>query len=131
MGSVAVERTRLSRCTTLRAIAAATVATSLVVVATACGGSATGTTSTASPSPSPIRIGAVYDLTGSHSTPDAPSLDGARLAVDRINAAGGLLGRRVELLERDGQSSPAMARAAVRSLVRAGDRKSTRLNSSH
>ena len=120
MGSVAVERTRLSRCTTLRAIAAATVATSLVVVAAACGGSATGTTSTASPSPSPIRIGAVYDLTGSHSTLDAPSLDGARLAVDRINAAGGLLGRRVELLERDGQSSPDAARAAARSLVRAG-----------
>ena len=97
-----------------------TVATSIVVVAAACGGSAAGPSSSASPSPLPIRIGAIYDLTGSHSTLDAPSLDGARLAVDRINAAGGLLGRRVELLERDGQSSPAMARAAVRSLVRAG-----------
>ena len=110
----------MSRCTALRAIAAAAVATSIVVVAAACGGSASGPGSSASPSPSPIRIGAVYDLTGSQSALDAPSLDGARLAVDRINAAGGLLGRRVELLERDGQSSPAMARAAVRSLVRAG-----------
>ena len=120
MGSVVVERTRLSRCTALRAIAAATVATSVFVVAAACGGSATSPSSSVSPSPAPIRIGAVYDLTGSHSTLDAPALDGARLAVDRINAAGGLLGRRVELLERDGRSSPAMARAATRSLVRAG-----------
>ena len=120
MGSVVVERTRLSRSTALRAIAAAIVATSIVALAAACGGSATSPGSSASPSPPPIRIGAVYDLTGSHSTLDAPALDGARLAVDRINAAGGLLGRRVELLERDAQSSPAVARAAVRSLARAG-----------
>lgn len=120
MGSVVVERTRLSKSTTLRAIAAATVATSIVVVAAACGGAVPGPVPSASTSPPPIRIGAVYDLTGSQSALDAPSLDGARLAVDRINAAGGLLGRRVELLERDGQSSPAVARAAVRGLVRAG-----------
>jgi branched-chain amino acid transport system substrate-binding protein len=120
MGSVVVERIRLSKSTTLRAIAAATVATSVVVVAVACGGPVPAPSSSASASPAPIRIGAVYDLTGSQSALDAPSLDGARLAVDRINAAGGLLGRRVELLERDGQSSPAVARAAARSLVRAG-----------
>jgi branched-chain amino acid transport system substrate-binding protein len=120
VGSVVVERTRLSKSTTLRAIAAATVATSVVVVAVACGGSAPAPSSSASASPAPIRIGAVYDLTGAQAALDAPSLDGARLAVDRINAAGGLLGRRVELLERDGQSSPAVARAAARSLVRAG-----------
>ena len=110
----------MSKSTALRAIAAATVATSVVVVAVACGGSAPAPSPSASASPAPIRIGAVYDLTGSQASLDAPSLDGARLAVDRINAAGGLLGRRVELLERDGQSSPAVARAAARSLVRAG-----------
>ena len=85
----------MSRCTALRAIAAATVATSIVVVAAACGGSVAGPSSSASPSPAPILIGAVYNVSGSQSTLDVPSLDGARLAVDRINAAGGLLGRRV------------------------------------
>lgn len=111
----------MSRSTTLRAIAAATVAASVAVAAVACGGSATALgSSSASPYPAPILIGAVYNVSGSQSTLDVPSLDGARLAVDRINAAGGLLGRRVELLERDGQSSTAVARAAARSLVRAG-----------
>ena len=61
----------------------------------------------ASQSPPPIRIGAIYNLTGDQAPLDAPSLDGARLAVDRINARGGLLGRRVELLERDGQTNEA------------------------
>jgi branched-chain amino acid transport system substrate-binding protein len=120
VGSVVVERTRLRRSPTLRAIAAATVATSIVLVAVACGAAVPAPGSSATAPPPPIRIGAVYDLTGSQAALDAPSLDGARLAVDRINAAGGLLGRRVELLERDGQSSPAVARAAARSLVRAG-----------
>ncbi|HYN37937.1 MAG TPA: ABC transporter substrate-binding protein [Rhodospirillales bacterium] len=68
-------------------------------------------------SPAPIRIGAIYNLTGSQAPLDGPSMDGARLAIDRINAAGGLLGRRVELLERDGQTDPAVDRYDAENLV--------------
>ncbi len=67
-----------------------------------------------------MRIGAIYNLTGGQAALDAPSLDGARLAVDRINAHGGLLGRRVELLERDGQTDEDDVRRAAASLVAAG-----------
>jgi branched-chain amino acid transport system substrate-binding protein len=50
----------------------------------------------------PIRIGALYNVTGGMSSIDAPSLNGARLAVKQINAAGGLLdGRPIELLAID------------------------------
>ena len=77
-------------------------------------------TVTAKTTPPPVRIGAIYNLTGDQSALDAPSLDGARLAVDRINAHGGLMGRRVELLERDGQTNEADVRRATASLVASG-----------
>ena len=42
----------------------------------------------------PVAIGAVYNLTGGQQDLDIPSSRGARLAVDRANAQGGVLGRR-------------------------------------
>ncbi|HMR60933.1 MAG TPA: hypothetical protein PKD62_10415, partial [Amaricoccus sp.] len=41
----------------------------------------------------PVVIGAVYNLTGGQKNLDVPSSEGARLAVQRANAAGGLFGR--------------------------------------
>jgi branched-chain amino acid transport system substrate-binding protein len=102
------------RTISLRAAAAATVAAALAAGVVACGGAQVVTQQT---SPEPIHIGAIYNLTGSQAPLDGPSLDGARLAVDRINAAGGLLGRRVELLERDGQTNPALVRYDAQDLV--------------
>jgi len=68
-------------------------------------------------SPEPIHLGAIYDLSGAQAPLDIPSLDGARLAVDRINTAGGLLGRRVELLERDSRDSASVVRYSARNLA--------------
>ena len=67
----------------------------------------------------PIHIGAIYCLTGTQASLDSPSLDGARLAVDRINSSGGLLGRRVELVERDGQSNAGIVRYDAQTLATA------------
>jgi len=102
------------RTISLRAAAAATVAAALAAGLAACGGAQVVTPPK---SPEPIHIGALYNLTGSQAPLDGPSLDGARLAVDRINAAGGLLGRRVELLERDGQTDPALVRYDAQNLA--------------
>jgi branched-chain amino acid transport system substrate-binding protein len=88
----------------------------LAVVATACSDSATSARQT----PPPVRIGAIYNLTGEQWSLDGPSLEGARLAVDRINAHGGLLGRRVELLERDGHTNERDVRLAAANLVASG-----------
>ena len=88
----------------------------LLAVTAGCGDPAPAAKAT----PPPVRIGAIYNLTGDQSALDSPSLDGARLAVERINAHGGLLGRRVELLERDGQTSEANVRRAAASLVASG-----------
>jgi len=54
----------------------------------------------------PIRIGACYNTSGSQAILDQPSLDGARLAVEVLNAAGSLIsdGRPVELVVLEGNS---------------------------
>lgn len=52
----------------------------------------------------PITIGALYNLTGSLSTLDQPALNGSLLAAKEINAAGGLLGRQIALVQFDGAS---------------------------
>jgi len=100
----------------VRTAATSALVVPLAAVLVACAGTAATPAST----PGPVRIGAIYNLTGDQSLLDAPSLDGARLAVDRINANGGLMGRRVELLERDGQTDEADVQRAAASLVAAG-----------
>jgi branched-chain amino acid transport system substrate-binding protein len=68
-----------------------------------------------------IKIGAAFNVTGGYSSLDAPALNGARLAVKEINAAGGLLGQQIELIEYDGKSDPATV-ATVAAQVIEGDK---------
>ena len=76
-----------------------------------------GASATAEPKKAPIQIGAIHNLTGALGSIGAPSMAGAKLAVKQLNARGGLLGRPVVLLARDGQSDPALVAAATRELV--------------
>jgi branched-chain amino acid transport system substrate-binding protein len=64
---------------------------------------------TVSPSPEPIVLGAIYSLSGGQAALDVPSSRGARLAVDEINRAGGVLGRPVQLVAGDAGSAPGPA----------------------
>ena len=54
----------------------------------------------------PLVVGAIYNLTGGQQDLDIPSSRGARLAVDEANKVGGVLGRQVKLILRDGQTNP-------------------------
>jgi branched-chain amino acid transport system substrate-binding protein len=65
----------------------------------------------------PVKIGAVYNLSGSQASLGRPSLNGSLLAVAQLNARGGLLGRRVELIAVDGESDPALIADGTRRLV--------------
>jgi len=65
----------------------------------------------------PIRIGAVYPLTGGVSYDGITKLNGAKLAVDEINAKGGVLGRPIELLSEDGACNPAQSVASAEKLI--------------
>ena len=65
----------------------------------------------------PIKIGALVGLTGGLA-PYGPSIaDGAQMAVDTINAAGGVLGRQLELLVRDSGTSADVGRDAASKLI--------------
>ncbi len=66
----------------------------------------------------PVRIGALHNVSGPLGSIGAPSLAGARLAAKQLNDRGGLLGRPVELVSRDGRSDPAVVAAQTRTLVR-------------
>jgi len=74
----------------------------LVVVASllavGCGGKGGGNT---------IKIGMIYNMTGSQASLDAPSANGAKLAAKEVNAAGGVLGKKIELAAFDGKSDAA------------------------
>jgi urea transport system substrate-binding protein len=65
----------------------------------------------------PIRVGILHSLTGTMSASESPVVDGCLLAIEQINEAGGVLGRPVEAIVRDGASDPAtFAREAERLL---------------
>jgi branched-chain amino acid transport system substrate-binding protein len=48
-----------------------------------------------------VKIGGGFDLTGGESSLDLPAANGAQLAAKEINAAGGVLGRPLELIVHD------------------------------
>jgi urea transport system substrate-binding protein len=66
----------------------------------ACGSSSQAATT------GPIKIGALTDLTGAYGIVGKANAAIANFTVNEINAAGGVLGRRLELVVVDGASSP-------------------------
>lgn len=69
--------------------------------------------------PQPLRIGFVGGLSGRVSDIGIAGRNGALLAVEHVNAEGGVGGRPVELLVRDDAQRPEMAWAAVDELLAA------------
>lgn len=65
----------------------------------------------------PIVIGLLHALSGPMAASEAPLVATVKLAVEEINAAGGLLGRRVELKIEDTRSEPRIAAAAAERLI--------------
>ncbi|MFO1143415.1 MAG: substrate-binding protein [Amaricoccus sp.] len=69
----------------------------------------------------PIKIGLVAELTGPLAFLGTADANISRLVVDDINAAGGLLGRPVELIVEDGATTDGVAKAAAAKLVNADE----------
>ena len=65
----------------------------------------------------PIRVGVLHSLSGPMASSEVPVVNAIRMAADEINARGGLLGRRVELLVRDGKSDPETFAAEAERLI--------------
>ncbi|MCB0324161.1 MAG: ABC transporter substrate-binding protein [Bdellovibrionales bacterium] len=65
----------------------------------------------------PIRLGGIFILSGEGAAWGIASRRGVELALEEINAAGGLLGRPVEVLFEDDQGDPKKALSAFQKLV--------------
>src|ERR1044072_6281863 len=65
----------------------------------------------------PIRIGMVDPLTGVYAAPAGNEVMGAKLAVEQINAKGGIVGRPVELLVEDSANDVGTGVQKARKLI--------------
>lgn len=67
--------------------------------------------------PAPIRVGVLHSLSGPMAGSEMPLIDAVRMAVEEINADGGLLGRALEIVVADGRSDPDVFAAEARRLI--------------
>ena len=87
------------------------------------GAAAMGALQVASPFVVPVRaadnvkMGMVDPLTGVYAAPAGNEVMGAKLAVDQINAKGGILGRQVELLVEDSANDVGTGVQKARKLI--------------
>lgn len=79
----------------------------------------TGGGSSAAPAPSgeTIKVGEFASLTGKEASFGQSSHEGTALAIDQINASGGVLGKKLELLTEDDQSKQGESKTIARKLI--------------
>src|SRR6266700_7546816 len=66
---------------------------------------------------STIDIGLVQPLTGAFAAAGTDVVNGAKIAADEINAKGGVLGKKLELVIEDNKSNPTEAAAVAEKLI--------------
>lgn len=98
-----------------------TAAVAVVLAALAgCGGAGKADSTARTDTPEVIRLGTLVPLTGRNSPSGEAMVAAAKLAVSEANAAGGVLGRQVELLVEDDACDPGTAVTAARTLIDKG-----------
>jgi branched-chain amino acid transport system substrate-binding protein len=65
----------------------------------------------------PIKIGTLTPLTGAGGSYGPPMVKAVRAVVDELNAAGGVLGRQIELVSEDDETNPDSGVRAARKLI--------------
>ena len=97
-------------------LTAITAACAMAVAMTGCGGSSSGntdstgaagsSTSAADSEGGAVTVGLLHSLTGSMAISEGSVRDAEVLAIEEINADGGVLGKQIEYIEEDGASEP-------------------------
>jgi len=98
-----------------RKILCGAVASIMTTVLAACG---SGGTPAATPAATVIRLGTLVPLSGRSSHSGESMLRGAELAVSEANAAGGVLGRQIELVAEDDACDPGTAVTAAQDMTK-------------
>lgn len=65
----------------------------------------------------PIKVGVILPFTGGSSIAATEIFNGITLALDEVNAAGGALGRKIELIREDDESVPTKGVTAAQKLI--------------
>lgn len=73
----------------------------------------------ASLGPNTLKIGVIGPFSGPSADFGVPMLNGIQLAVDEINAVGGYLGRKLEIVRKDDQANPDVGVAMSKELISA------------
>lgn len=101
----------------LRRLTLFALAAGLVLAAAACGSSSDTGGSAESPTAEPYKVGAVLSLTGTYAALGSAEKQAIELEVKRINDAGGINGRPLEVLIEDDATDEAKAVAAATKLI--------------
>src|SRR3954464_6688475 len=64
-----------------------------------------------------IKVGVIQPLTGAFAASGTYVANGAKIAADEINANGGVLGRKIELVIEDNKSNPTEAASVAEKLI--------------
>ena len=107
----------LRKCRSFTRLVAALMLASMVLA-----GCDTGTTA---PKPTPvftasIKIGVAAPYTGDTADGGIQILQGAQLAADEANAAGGVMGKKIEIVSEDDEANPANAKPVAQKLIDQG-----------
>jgi branched-chain amino acid transport system substrate-binding protein len=65
----------------------------------------------------PIKVGAIFSITGPASFLGAPEEKTATMLVNKMNEAGGVAGRKIQLIVKDSKSNPENALSLARQLI--------------
>lgn len=109
----------MKKLTFKRIAALAASAAMMALSLTACGGaSETGSSdSTAASGDDTVKVGLLHSLTGSMAISEKAVRDAEVLAIDEINASGGVLGKQIVYVEEDGASEPSTFATKAEKLV--------------
>ena len=89
-------------------------------LATSALAAAVGLTAGAALADDTVKIPCVCELSGAGAVAGTNFHDGAHMAVDEINAAGGILGKKIEMTDMDTQTDPMTSRALVQKAIDSG-----------
>ncbi len=103
----------------LKKIVSLTTAGAMLLSLTACSGEAVSgeTNSSESLQGDSVKVGLLHSLTGSMAISEKAVRDAEVLAIEEINAAGGVLGMQIEYVEEDGASEPSTFATKAEKLV--------------
>ena len=64
-----------------------------------------------------VKVGLLHSLSGTMAISEVPVMEAEKLAIEEINASGGVLGKQIEIIEEDGLSDPRIFAEKARMLL--------------